>query len=191
MNRTRSSRALFLLLVVLISILLFPLAWELILQASDHIGASHAEIPPKYQHELFALGERAIRTGDVPVGAILLYGDSVIGSGFNTVSGAGEAGGHAEINAVSEALVHLGNARFATLNRDSLLLISTFEPCLMCKGCLLEYRIKRVKYLKAKPFFYRLKEDLRLLALSLRMSQRGPSALQDSLFRQYPNARRN
>ncbi|HXX63586.1 MAG TPA: nucleoside deaminase [Bacteroidota bacterium] len=189
MNRTRSSRALFLLLVVFITILLLPLAWELILQASDHFGASRAEIPQKYQQDLFALGERAMRTGDVPVGAILLYGDSVIGSGFNTVSGAGEAGGHAEINAVSEALVHLGNERFSALDRDSLLLISTFEPCMMCKGCLLEYRIKRVQYLKAKPFLYRLKEDLRLIALTLRLSQREPSALQDSLFRLYPSAR--
>lgn len=57
---------------------------------------------------LTALGDSALAHRDVPVAAILLYNDSIIGVGYNTVIAEGNAGGHAEINALSVALKRLG-----------------------------------------------------------------------------------
>jgi tRNA(Arg) A34 adenosine deaminase TadA len=86
------------------------------------------------------------------------------------------------VNAISDALRRFGDAGFASFNRDSLTLISTFEPCVMCTGALMNFGIKRVAFLKTKPLFQRLQEDYRLMLYRFRMDQRGPGALQDSLF---------
>jgi len=132
--------------------------------------------------ELEALGEQALQSNDVPVSAVLLYGSQVIGSGFNTVLRDGNAGGHAEINAISDAIHRMGVKRFSALNRDSLQLITSFEPCLMCRGAILEYRIDHVSFLKAKPIWYLAKEDLRSLRYEFRRRKLEPEGLQDSLF---------
>jgi tRNA(Arg) A34 adenosine deaminase TadA len=141
--------------------------------------------------ELVALGELALLSNDVPVSAVLLYGPHVIGSGYNTVLRDGNAGGHAEINAISDAIHHMGLKRFSALSRDSLWLITSFEPCLMCRGAILEYRIDHVSFLKAKSIWNLAKEDLRSLRYEFRRRKREPEGLQDSLFlraRHIPNA---
>lgn len=136
--------------------------------------------------DLFALGEQALLSNDVPVSAVLLYGPDVIGSGYNTVLRDGNAGGHAEINAISDAIHRIGLKRFSTLNRDSLLLISSFEPCLMCRGAILEYRIDRINFLKAKSIWHLVKQDLRSLRYEFRRRKLEPEGLQDSLFVRHP-----
>lgn len=136
---------------------------------------------------LGALGARAIPAGDVPVAALLLYNDSVIGQGYNTVLRDGNAGGHAEVNAVSDALHRLGHEGFAQLDRDHLLLVTTYEPCAMCRGMLLEYRIPRVAFVQAKTLRHWLHDDLRDLGQLLRQQRSAPAGLQDSLFRLYPS----
>jgi tRNA(Arg) A34 adenosine deaminase TadA len=139
------------------------------------------------QDHLRTLGMKALETSDVPVAAVVLYGDSVIGEGYNTVIRDANAGGHAEINALSSALQSLGIEKFKHLNRDSLCLLSTFEPCPMCRGAILEYNIRHVEYMKSKSFSYSLREEARLLIAGLRVSQREPSILQDSLFEKHPS----
>jgi tRNA(Arg) A34 adenosine deaminase TadA len=132
---------------------------------------------------LSAAGGTALASRDVPVGALLLYGDSVIGTGYNTVKRDGNAGGHAEINAMSEAMGRMGLDAFNRLNKDSMTMVSTFEPCRMCRGALLEYGITHVQFLKAKPVTDWIRADLgTMLRYELRRRQRGPEHLQDSLF---------
>ena len=99
---------------------------------------------------LATLGDSALQHMDVPVASILLYNDTVIGAGYNTVVALGEAGGHAEINAISSALRSMGRERFDSLDRNNLMLVTTFEPCLMCRGAIVEYRIRNVVFLKQK-----------------------------------------
>ncbi|HXD93649.1 MAG TPA: deaminase, partial [Bacteroidia bacterium] len=59
-------------------------------------------------------------------------------------------GGHAEINAISNTIKNIGTQNFNQLNRDSLILITTFEPCLMCRGAIIENRIKHIEFIKEK-----------------------------------------
>lgn len=132
------------------------------------------------------LGEGAILSGDVPVAALVLYGDRVIGRGQNTVLRDTLAGGHAEVNAVTDALRQIGRERFAALDRDSLLLLSTFEPCAMCSGMMLEHRIKRTAFIEPKSLWHTLREDLRALTITWNERRSAPEDLQDSLFRAHP-----
>jgi len=144
------------------------------------------EISPDVLDTLRALGNRALESNDVPVGAVVLYGDHIVGRGYNTVHRDLFAGGHAEIEALSDAIRRLGLESFQALNRDSVLLITTFEPCLMCRGAILEYKIKDVVFLKGKPALSWLREDLRTFRYSWTRKQGGSPSLQDSLFRKHP-----
>ena len=107
-------------------------------------------LPPAVVAELERLGTDALRTEDIPVASVLLYDGEIIGRGHNTVRATGHAGGHAEINALSEALAKYGPDGFAKLDRNALELISTFEPCPMCQGALALYDVRRVTFLRAK-----------------------------------------
>jgi tRNA(Arg) A34 adenosine deaminase TadA len=136
--------------------------------------------------ELRRLGAEAITSRDVPVAALVVYGDRILGSGRNTVLRDADAGGHAEVNAVSDALRRIGHAAFRALHRDSLLLISTYEPCAMCRGMILEYGIRRVMYIEPKSPSHWLREDLRWVRFEITKRRSGPEGLQDSLFRMHP-----
>ena len=151
------------------------------------VGNSSQVFDPRIRDTLWKLGLRAIESRDVPVSAVLLYGDSIIGSGWNTVLRDTNAGGHAEINAISDALRRMGRLRFGSLHRDSLLLVSTFEPCAMCQGAILEYNIRNVVYLKAKPALYLLKEDARAFRYLWERRKATAYALQESLFVRHPD----
>ncbi|HLA68950.1 MAG TPA: nucleoside deaminase [Bacteroidota bacterium] len=132
------------------------------------------------------LGHKALAGNDVPVAAVILYAGEIIGEGRNTVQQDRSAGGHAEIEAISDAFKRIGFDRFGSLDRDSLVMVSTFEPCLMCRGAMLEYNIKRTVFLKGKPVLLWLREDLRTLRYYWARKQGGPPSLQDSLFQKHP-----
>ena len=135
-------------------------------------------------------GVAALQSRDVPVGSILLFGDEVIGVGHNTVYRDSNAGGHAEINAISDAMRKIGIERFVHLNRDSLLLITTYEPCLMCRGAILEWNIRHVEFLKGKDLLHWLREDYRTLRYQWLRTKRAPGEMQDTLFRMHPGGKR-
>jgi len=143
------------------------------------------EVPHNIQVLLVELADSAMATGDVPISAVVLYRGEVAGEGYNTVLRNGDAAGHAEINAVSDAIRKIGLTSFMRLNRDSLKLISTYEPCPMCRAAMALYRIKRVEFLKDKPLAYRIREDLTSLIYRFREREVGPDSLQEFLFRQH------
>lgn len=89
-----------------------------------------------------AEAERAMQTGDVPVGAIVVdAAGSVIGAGRNRREIDRDPTGHAEIVAMRAAAVHLGTWRL-----HGATLFVTLEPCVMCAGALVNARIERVVY---------------------------------------------
>lgn len=133
---------------------------------------------------LDSLAHEGGRTGpaDVPIGALVMVGDTILGRGHNTVVELGAAGGHAEINAISDALKKTGYKKFMQLDRARLTLISSFEPCPMCRGAIAEYRIRNVMFVKAKDAAYKLRKEIWPDLHYLFRKRRIESQLQDSLF---------
>ena len=173
-------RAFLLLLLPGVLILL----WMLVHKA--YIFEPSAQLAPQEVNELGVLGSRAIESLDVPVASLLVYRNTVIGRGYNTVLRDANAGGHAEINAISDALRTLGAEGFDALDRDDLVLITTFEPCAMCKGAIMEYRIERVGFVEPKSLRHHAAQGLKELNYELFKVQLAPAGLQDSLFRLHP-----
>jgi len=133
---------------------------------------------------------QSLKSNDVPVGALLIYNDSVLSTGYNTVYRDSNAGGHAEINAISNAIQKTGFKNFSKLDRNKLILVSTFEPCMMCKGAIMEYNIRQVYFLKEKGIFHWLKEDLKQVRYEWNKHQSDGGEFQDSLFMLHPKKSR-
>lgn len=87
------------------------------------------------------LADKAESLGEIPVGAVLIKNNKVIGTGWNLSISEHNACAHAEINAIGEAGKTLQNYRLI----DSTLYV-TLEPCPMCAGALVHSRIKRLVY---------------------------------------------
>jgi len=85
---------------------------------------------------------------DIPVGAVVILEGKIIGRGYNQREKNHDPTGHAELVAMRQAAKKLGTWR---LNRASI--YTTFEPCPMCAGAMLQARVKNlffgVKNLKA------------------------------------------
>ena len=89
-----------------------------------------------------AEAEQATRTGDVPVGAVVVDANgAVIATGRNRREIDRDPTGHAEIVAMRAAAAHLGTWRL-----HGATLVVTLEPCVMCAGALVNARIERVVY---------------------------------------------
>ncbi|MBA3269782.1 MAG: tRNA adenosine(34) deaminase TadA [Acidobacteria bacterium] len=89
---------------------------------------------------------RARQLGEVPVGAVVVLGDRVIGRGGNRPISASDPTAHAEINAVRAAASALGNYRLPGTT-----LYVTIEPCLMCVGAMIHARIGLVVFGAVEP----------------------------------------
>ena len=86
------------------------------------------------------VAKSATRTGDVPVGAIVINSDGVlIGKGFNEREANNDPTAHAEIVAIRSAASRLQNSRL-----DGCTLVVTLEPCAMCAGAIAQSRISKV-----------------------------------------------
>ena len=92
------------------------------------------------------LARDAARRGEVPVGALLVRDDAVLGRGGNAPIAHNDPTSHAEIVALREAGRALGNYRLPGCT-----LYVTLEPCAMCAMALLHARLKRVVYGASDP----------------------------------------
>jgi tRNA(adenine34) deaminase len=91
--------------------------------------------------------EAALRTGDVPVGAVVVDpAGVVIGRGRNVREAEGDPTGHAEVRALRAAAATLGFWRL-----DGCSLVVTLEPCTMCAGALVLARVSRLVYGAVDP----------------------------------------
>jgi tRNA(adenine34) deaminase len=145
-----------------------------------------AEISPAQKKEVINLAAESLESLDVPVGALLLYENTIIGRGYNTVRLDSNVAGHAEINAINDAVKKIGLKAFANLDRDELILYSTFEPCEMCKGMILHYNIEKVRFMKDKSPMYWNKVQLKSLDYELHKRRVSGEKSQDSLFNLHP-----
>jgi tRNA(adenine34) deaminase len=88
----------------------------------------------------------AADAGEVPVGAVVVFEDEVVGRGRNQVLGTNDPTAHAEIVALRDAARQLNNYRLTGCE-----LYTTLEPCAMCAGAIIHARIARLIYGAADP----------------------------------------
>lgn len=94
-----------------------------------------------WMRQALRLALRAQEEGEVPVGALLVLDNQVIGEGWNRPIGRHDPTAHAEIMALRQGGVVLQNYRL--LNAT---LYVTLEPCVMCAGAMIHSRIGRLVY---------------------------------------------
>jgi tRNA(Arg) A34 adenosine deaminase TadA len=99
-----------------------------------------------YLRAAIAEATNAEANGEVPVGAVVVYEDKIIGRGQNRVLRDSDPTAHAEIVALREAGRALKNYRL-----EDCTLYATLEPCAMCAGAILHARIARLVYAAADP----------------------------------------
>ena len=91
-----------------------------------------------YMRQALDLARDAADAGEIPVGAIVVYKNKIIGRGYNKPIQACDPSQHAEIVAIREAAQTLNNYRL-----PGAILYSTLEPCLMCAGAIAHARLAR------------------------------------------------
>jgi tRNA(adenine34) deaminase len=99
-----------------------------------------------WMNEALGEAERALAAGEVPVGAVVVHRNRVVGRGHNATEREGRPFEHAEIVAMREAFDELG-----TRTLEDCVLYSTIEPCVMCIGAALLARIPRVIFGAREP----------------------------------------
>jgi tRNA(adenine34) deaminase len=84
--------------------------------------------------------------GEVPIGAVVVLDNTIVGRGFNQPIRSGDPTAHAEIVALRDAAHRVGNYRLTGAT-----LYVTIEPCLMCVGALVHARIATLVFGAAEP----------------------------------------
>ena len=95
----------------------------------------------KWMRHAIDLARRARETGEVPVGAVVVRDDEIIGRGCNQPIARADPAAHAEILALRDAARRMGNYRLPGCR-----LFVTLEPCLMCAGAMVHARIAELVY---------------------------------------------
>jgi len=99
-----------------------------------------------YMRRALELARHAEKAEEVPVGALVVLNDEIIGEGWNQPIVAHDPTAHAEIVALRAAAARMKNYRIP----DAVLYV-TLEPCAMCAGAMVHARVVRVVYGAADP----------------------------------------
>lgn len=94
-----------------------------------------------YMRLALDLAREAERAGEVPVGAVVVFENRVIGRGRNSPISLNDPTAHAEILALREASAALRNYRL-----EGATMYATIEPCVMCAGALVAARVLRLVF---------------------------------------------
>ncbi|WP_176400145.1 tRNA adenosine(34) deaminase TadA [Ureibacillus sinduriensis] len=95
----------------------------------------------KYMLEALKEAKKAQALGEVPIGAVVVYQDEIIGRAHNLRETSQNAVTHAELMAIQQACREIGSWRL-----EETTMYVTLEPCPMCAGAILQSRIPRVVY---------------------------------------------
>ncbi|WP_448564584.1 tRNA adenosine(34) deaminase TadA [Thalassotalea ganghwensis] len=106
---------------------------------NDHVRQE--QLDQHYMARAIALAKLAEQQGEIPVGAVVVKDNIIIGEGFNQSITLNDPSAHAEMLAIRQAGAHVNNYRLIDCT-----LYVTLEPCPMCAGLLVHSRIKRVVY---------------------------------------------
>ncbi|MBZ5498164.1 MAG: tRNA adenosine(34) deaminase TadA [Acidobacteriia bacterium] len=96
--------------------------------------------------EALAEARKAESAGEIPVGAIVLINDKIVGRGHNHSVHLHDPSAHAEILALRQAARNMKNYRL-----PGSILIVTVEPCVMCAGAMIQARVEEVIYGATDP----------------------------------------
>lgn len=91
---------------------------------------------------------KALESGEVPIGAVVVHENQVIGRGYNQIETLKDPTAHAEMIAITAAANHIGNWR---LNECDIYV--TLEPCIMCTGAILNARLRQLFFAEFDPKF--------------------------------------
>ncbi len=105
-----------------------------------------AMIDVSHMHAALMLAQSAAAAGEVPVGAVVVRNGEIIGRGYNQPIARRDPTAHAEVMALRDAAVQLGNYRLPGCD-----LYVTLEPCCMCVGAIIHARIAQVVFGAADP----------------------------------------
>ncbi len=89
---------------------------------------------------------QAQSVAEVPIGAVIVRDDEIIGVGYNQTISRCDPTAHAEIVAIRAAAEKIGNHRLVGAD-----MYVTIEPCTMCAGALVQARIARLIFAAAEP----------------------------------------
>ena len=90
--------------------------------------------------------KKSYSSNEVPIGAVIVLNEKVIGRGHNEVIKQNDVSSHAEINAIRDASNTIDNYR---LNNSTIFI--TLEPCHMCAKAIVDARIDRVVFAASEP----------------------------------------
>jgi len=103
------------------------------------------------------LAKRAQAEGEVPIGALVVFQNDILGEGWNRPIAAHDPTAHAEIQALRSASLSMKNYRLTGAT-----LYVTLEPCDMCVGAMFHARVTRVVYGAKDPKKLVLKNQVRI-----------------------------
>ena len=95
----------------------------------------------RWMKECIKEARQAFRSGEVPIGALVVFDNRIIGRGHNQIEMLQDATAHAEMIAITSAAGTLGKKWL----KEATLYV-TVEPCAMCAGAAVLARLKRVVY---------------------------------------------
>ncbi len=95
----------------------------------------------RWMEQAFLEAEQAFKKEEVPVGAVIVFENKVIGRGHNLIETLQDPTAHAEILAITAAANYLGTWRLQNTT-----IYVTLEPCIMCGGAILTSRIPHVVF---------------------------------------------
>lgn len=145
-----------------------------------------------FMQRALALARHAEAQGEVPVGAVLVLNDEVIGEGWNQPIGQHDPSAHAEIMALRDAGESLQNYRL-----PGSVLYVTLEPCPMCAGAIVHARVAKLVFGASDPRSGAAGSVFDLLPTDARFNHRtevlGGVLMEESaqLLRQFFRARRS
>jgi tRNA(adenine34) deaminase len=116
------------------------------MQAELAISSAPSAADSVFMQEALAAARQAASLGEVPIGAVLVRGNSLLAVGHNAPIVRSDPTAHAEVLALREAALQVGNYRLPGTT-----MYVTAEPCAMCVGALMHARVARVVYGCADP----------------------------------------
>jgi tRNA(adenine34) deaminase len=99
------------------------------------------DLDERMMREALRLAREAAASGEVPVGAVLAIGETIVGRGANSPIALHDPTAHAEILALRQAAARTANYRI-----EDATLYCTLEPCVMCAGALVAARVKKLVF---------------------------------------------